>query len=120
MRSTDKSARTGECTAAVARVKPDAVLINTSRGPIVDEAALIEVLQQHRILGAALDVYDAEPLAADHPLRHTDNTLLLAHRGWPTDDGYSSNDPRNSACDRSVSGRIADRTVENPAEAATR
>jgi phosphoglycerate dehydrogenase-like enzyme len=73
----------------LARMKPDAVLINTSRGPIVDEAALLEVLQQHRILGAALDVYDAEPLPADHPLRHTDNTLLLAHCGWPTDEGYS-------------------------------
>jgi phosphoglycerate dehydrogenase-like enzyme len=71
------------------RMKPNAVLINTSRGPIVDEAALLEVLQQHRILGAALDVYDAEPLPADHPLRRTDNTLLLAHCGWPTDEGYS-------------------------------
>jgi phosphoglycerate dehydrogenase-like enzyme len=73
----------------LARMKPNAVLINTSRGPIVDEAALLDVLQQHRILGAALDVYDAEPLPADHPLRHTDNTLLLAHCGWPTDEGYS-------------------------------
>jgi phosphoglycerate dehydrogenase-like enzyme len=73
----------------LARMKPDAVLINTSRGPIVEEAALVEVLRQHRILGAALDVYDAEPLPADHPLRHTDNTLLLAHCGWPTDEGYA-------------------------------
>jgi phosphoglycerate dehydrogenase-like enzyme len=70
------------------RMRPDAILINTSRGPIVDEQALVEVLQQHRIGGAALDVYDTEPLPADHPLRQTDNTLLLAHCGWPTDDGY--------------------------------
>ena len=75
--------------ACSARMKPDAVLINTSRGPIVDEAALVEALQQHRIGGAALDVYDAEPLPADHPLRQTDNALLLAHCGWPTDEGYS-------------------------------
>ena len=68
MRSTEKS-RGLVNARLLARMKPDAVLINTSRGPIVDEAALIEVLQQHRILGAALDVYDAEPLPADHPLR---------------------------------------------------
>jgi phosphoglycerate dehydrogenase-like enzyme len=73
----------------LSRMKPDAVLINTSRGPIVEETALVEALQQHRIGGAALDVYDAEPLPANHPLRATDNTLLLAHCGWPTDDGYS-------------------------------
>jgi len=87
-RSTEKS-RGMVNARLLARMKPDAVLINTSRGPIVDEAALVEVLQHHRILGAALDVYDAEPLPADHPLRRTDNTLLLAHCGWPTDDGYS-------------------------------
>jgi phosphoglycerate dehydrogenase-like enzyme len=71
------------------RMKPDAILINTSRGPIVEERALLEALQQHRIGGAALDVYDEEPLPADHPLRKTDRTLLLAHCGWPTDYGYS-------------------------------
>lgn len=75
--------------ALLGRMKPNAVLINTSRGPIVEEAALVEALQQHRIGGAALDVYDEERLPADHPLRHTDNTLLLAHCGWPTDEGYS-------------------------------
>jgi phosphoglycerate dehydrogenase-like enzyme len=73
----------------LARMKPDAVLINTARGPIVDERALVEALQQHRIGGAGLDVYDTEPLPADHPLRQTDNTLLLAHCGWPTDEGYA-------------------------------
>jgi len=87
-RSTDRS-RGLVNARLLARMKPNAVLINTSRGPIVDERALVEALQQHRILGAALDVYDAEPLPADHPLRRTDNTLLLAHCGWPTDDGYS-------------------------------
>lgn len=73
----------------LARMKPDAVLINTARGPIVDERALVEALQQHRIGGAGLDVYDSEPLPPDHPLRQTDNTLLLAHCGWPTDAGYA-------------------------------
>jgi phosphoglycerate dehydrogenase-like enzyme len=71
------------------QMKRDAILLNTSRGPIVNESALVEALQQHRIGGAALDVYDSEPLQADHPLRKTDNTLLLAHCGWPTDDAYA-------------------------------
>ncbi len=81
----------------LARMKPDAVLINTSRGPIVDEQALVDVLRHHRIGGAALDVYDAEPLPADHPLRQTDNTLLLSHCGWPTDEGYSRMIPETVA-----------------------
>jgi phosphoglycerate dehydrogenase-like enzyme len=70
-------------------MKPDAVLVNTSRGPIVVEADLIAALRARRILGAALDVYDAEPLPATHPLRQLDNILLLAHCGWPTDEGYA-------------------------------
>src|SRR5215471_659787 len=103
----------------LARMKPDAVLINTSRGPIVDEAALVEVLQHHRILGAALDVYDAEPLPADHPLRRTDNTLLLAHCGWPTDDGYSRIVPETvRVIEAFLDG--APINVENPAAAPAR
>ncbi len=74
--------------AEFALMKPTAYLINTSRGPIVDEAALLDALQQHRIAGAGLDVYDAEPLPADHPLRSTPNTLLLPHIGYVTTDGY--------------------------------
>jgi phosphoglycerate dehydrogenase-like enzyme len=77
-------------------MKPDALLVNTARGPIVDEAALIEALQ-HKRIRAALDVYDQEPLPADHPLRHLDGTLLLAHCGWPTDEGYASMIPETVA-----------------------
>jgi phosphoglycerate dehydrogenase-like enzyme len=73
----------------LARMKPDALLVNTARGPIVNEADLVDALQRHTIGGAALDVYDQEPLPADHPLRHTDHTLLLAHCGWPTDESYA-------------------------------
>ena len=73
----------------LARMKPDAILVNTSRGPLIDEAALLEVLQNKRIGGAALDVYDQEPLPADHPLRRCEGTLLLAHCGWPTDASYA-------------------------------
>lgn len=74
--------------ADLARMKPTAYLINTSRGPIVDEAALIAALQERRIAGAGLDVYDTEPLPADHPLRSLRNTLLLPHIGYVTTDAY--------------------------------
>ena len=67
--------------ADIARMKPGAILINTSRGPIVDEAALLEALQSRRII-AALDVYDREPLPASHPLRKVPNTVLTPHLGY--------------------------------------
>jgi phosphoglycerate dehydrogenase-like enzyme len=63
-------------------MKPSARLINTSRGPIVDEPALIEVLRDRRIAGAALDAFDIEPLPADHPFRSLDNVLATPHIGF--------------------------------------
>jgi phosphoglycerate dehydrogenase-like enzyme len=69
-------------------MKPTAYLINTSRGPIVDEAALIEALISHSIAGAGLDVFDQEPLPLDHPLRHLDNTVLTPHLGYVTIETY--------------------------------
>jgi phosphoglycerate dehydrogenase-like enzyme len=69
-------------------MKPTARLINTSRGPIVDESSLIDALKTRRIAGAAVDVYDAEPLKADHPLRHMDNVLATPHIGYVTEDLY--------------------------------
>jgi phosphoglycerate dehydrogenase-like enzyme len=63
-------------------MKRSARIINTSRGPIVDESALIEVLRERRIAGAALDVFDIEPLPADHPLRTLDNVLATPHLGF--------------------------------------
>jgi phosphoglycerate dehydrogenase-like enzyme len=71
-------------------MKPTARLINTSRGPIVDEAALIEVLRERRIAGAALDVFDIEPLPADHPFRSLDNVLSTPHIGYVTRDLYQT------------------------------
>jgi phosphoglycerate dehydrogenase-like enzyme len=76
--------------ADLALMKPSAYLINTSRGPIVDEAALIDALRAGRIAGAGLDVYDVEPLPVDHPLRSSRNTLLLPHIGYVTSDNYRS------------------------------
>jgi phosphoglycerate dehydrogenase-like enzyme len=65
-------------------MKPTAYLINTSRGEIVDEAALLQRLQEKRIAGAAIDVYGVEPLPADHAIRTLDNVLLTPHIGYVT------------------------------------
>ncbi len=69
-------------------MKHDAVLVNTSRGPIVDEGALVAALSTGRLAGAALDVADTEPLPADHPLRSLDNVVLTPHLGYVTEETY--------------------------------
>ena len=66
----------------LAQMKQTAVLVNTSRGPIVDEQALIQALREDRIAGAGLDVYDTEPLPPDHPLLGLENTVLTPHLGY--------------------------------------
>jgi phosphoglycerate dehydrogenase-like enzyme len=73
----------------LARMKPTAYLINTSRGPIVQEEALLDVLRSRSIAGAGLDVYDVEPLPRDHPLLALDNVLLTPHVGFVTRDAYA-------------------------------
>jgi phosphoglycerate dehydrogenase-like enzyme len=70
-------------------LKPTAYLINTSRGPIVDEGALLETLRAKRIAGAAIDVYGAEPLPADHPIRGLDNVLLTPHLGYVSAENFA-------------------------------
>jgi phosphoglycerate dehydrogenase-like enzyme len=65
-------------------MKPSAYLINTSRGPIVEEAALIDALSSKRIAGAGIDVYDVEPPPPDHPLRSMPNVTLSPHLGYVT------------------------------------
>jgi phosphoglycerate dehydrogenase-like enzyme len=75
-------------TAELALMKPTARLINSSRGPIVDQAALIKALQARTIAGAAVDVFDTEPLPADHPFRTLDNILATPHIGYVTEELY--------------------------------
>ena len=70
------------------RMKPTAYLINTSRGPIVDEVALIAALQNGTIAGAGVDVFDEEPLPLDHPLRRAANTIITPHIGYVTAETY--------------------------------
>lgn len=70
----------------LARMRPTAILVNTSRGPIVDEVALLEALRAHRLAVAALDVYDEEPLPPDHPFRSLDNVVLSPHVGYVTEE----------------------------------
>ncbi|MBN9585390.1 MAG: hydroxyacid dehydrogenase [Afipia sp. 62-7] len=74
--------------ADIARMKPSAYLINTARGPIVDETALLKALQDGRIAGAGLDTFSQEPLPADHPLRKLDNVVLTPHLGYVTEQNY--------------------------------
>jgi phosphoglycerate dehydrogenase-like enzyme len=69
-------------------MKPDAWLVNTSRGPVVDEAALVTALREQWFAGAALDVFDEEPLPLDHPLRTMPRTVLTPHVGYATVENY--------------------------------
>ena len=69
-------------------MKKSAFLINTSRGPLIDEAALIDTLVNNRIAGAALDVFNNEPLPEDHIFRKLDNVLATPHIGYVTEETY--------------------------------
>jgi phosphoglycerate dehydrogenase-like enzyme len=78
----------------IARMPKGAILVNTSRGPIVDTQAVIDALQESRLGYAGFDVYDKEPLPADHPLRRAPNVLLTPHIGYVTEENYRSSYPQ--------------------------
>jgi D-3-phosphoglycerate dehydrogenase len=84
------SARTTALVGAadIALMKPTAFLVNTSRGPIVDDAALMDALKQGRIAGAGIDVFNVEPLPLDHPFRSLDRAQVTPHLGYVTEDNY--------------------------------
>ncbi len=63
-------------------LKPNAILVNTARGGIIDEAALIEALQNGKISGAGVDVFENEPVTPEHPLLHMDNVIATPHSAW--------------------------------------
>ncbi len=69
-------------------MKKSAYLVNTSRGPIVDEKALVDASRARRIAGAGIDVYDVEPIPSDHPLLTLDNVILTPHLGYATAEAY--------------------------------
>jgi phosphoglycerate dehydrogenase-like enzyme len=72
----------------LALLKPTALLVNTSRGPLIDEIVLVQTLTENRIAGAALDVYDSEPLQASHPFRTLSNVVATPHIGYVTCENY--------------------------------
>src|SRR6185437_5438372 len=71
-------------------MKPSAILVNTSRGPICDTAAVVAALEEGRLAYAGFDVYDQEPLPIDHPLRSAPNVILTPHIGYVTEENYRS------------------------------
>jgi len=81
-------------TREIGLMKKSAVLVNTSRGPIVDTDAMIAALKEGRLAYAGIDVYDKEPLAIDHPLRSCPNVILTPHIGYVTDENYRSSFPQ--------------------------
>lgn len=85
--------------AELARMKPGALLVNTSRGPIVDEGALVAALNSE-LVHAALDVFDVEPLPLDHPFRRLENAQVSPHLGYVTEGNYRQNYPQVVECIR--------------------
>jgi phosphoglycerate dehydrogenase-like enzyme len=74
--------------ADLARMKPTSYLVNTARGPIIDETALFETMKARKIAGAAIDVFSVEPLPVDHPFRTLDNMVLTPHLGYVTEETF--------------------------------
>jgi phosphoglycerate dehydrogenase-like enzyme len=100
----------------LAKMKPSAILVNISRGPIVDEEALIAALRSGRLAGAGLDVFDREPLPADHPFRSLDNVVVTPHIGYVTEQGFRAAWQRMAEDVRAYLAGAPIRVVTDPAD----
>jgi phosphoglycerate dehydrogenase-like enzyme len=102
----------------LARMRPGAILVNTARGAIVDEQALVEALTAGRLAGAGLDVFATEPLPADHPLRRAPNVVLTPHIGWKVDEVFAEwAEIAAEQLDAWLAGRLPPDEVLDPAAA---
>ncbi|MGH6989032.1 MAG: D-2-hydroxyacid dehydrogenase family protein [Stellaceae bacterium] len=106
--------------ADLARMKRGAFLVNTSRGPIVDEAALVASLRDHRIAGAGIDVFVTEPLPPGHPFFGLDNLVMTPHLGYVTAENYAYHFPQVVAIIRAFLGGQAMKAINAPPAAAAR
>jgi len=98
----------------LARMRSDAILVNTSRGGVADTAALVEALRAGTILGAAIDVHDEEPLPAGHPLTTFDSVVLTPHLAWYTEESYAELKRRTVENVVAVCAGHAPRNILNP------
>ncbi len=102
--------------ADLAQLKPGAILVNISRGPLVEEAALVEALRSGHLAGAGLDVFDREPLPADHPFRSLNNVVVTPHTGYVTEQGFRSAFQRMAEDVRAYLAGAPIRVVTDPAD----
>jgi len=98
----------------LARMRSDAILVNTSRGGVIDTDALVEALRTGTILGAAIDVHEAEPLPVGHPLTTFDSVVLTPHLAWYTEESYDELKRRTVANVLEVCAGRAPRNIVNP------
>jgi D-3-phosphoglycerate dehydrogenase len=98
----------------LALMRPDAILVNTSRGGIIDGVALVDALAAGSIRGAAIDVHESEPLSAGHPLTTFDSVVLTPHLAWYTEESYDELKRRTVANVLEVCAGRTPRNIVNP------